>query len=141
MKHKAFTLLELLIVIGIIGVLMALATVAYSSAQIGGRNARRKQDVIAIQNALEQYYSANSFKYPVGSCTAASTYLKSAWPLDPGTGLDYPGVSDSNQCTETTYCICAEMEASGGASSTSGNSAINCNWSGGKTYYCVGNLQ
>lgn len=141
MKNKAFTLLELLIVIGIIGVLMALATVAYSSAQIGGRNARRKQDVIAIQNALEQYYSVNSYKYPSGPCTEASTYLKSTWPTDPTSGLDYAGVSDGNQCTATDYCICAVMEASGAGPSASGNSAADCDWAGGKTNYCVGNLQ
>ena len=135
MKYKGFTLLELLVVIGIIGVLMALATVAYSSAQISGRNARRKQDLVAIQNALEQYYSANAFKYPAGTCsTGASIYLKSSWPTDPSTGQEYVG---TDGCSETTYCICAVMESA----VTSGNSGANCAWNTDKTNYCVGNLQ
>lgn len=133
-KQRGFTLLELLVVIGIIGVIMALATVAYSTAQIGGRNARRKRDLVAIQNALEQYYSANTFKYPAGTCTAASSYLKSSWPVDPNTGLDYTG---TGTCSETTYCICVTMEGAG----TSGNSGANCSWNTAKTHYCVGNLQ
>lgn len=135
MKNKGFTLLELLVVIGIIGVLMALATVAYSSAQSGGRNSRRKQDVVSIQNALEQYYSENNFKYPIGTCKAAANYMKSAWPVDPNTDLDYTGV---DSCADTSYCICATMEP---VNSTSGNSAVNCNWNSGKTHYCIGNLQ
>lgn len=135
-SSRGFTLLELLVVIGIVGVIMALATVAYSTTQISGRNARRKQDLVAIQNALEQYYSQNSFRYPDGSCTVASTYLRSAWPVDPDTNVDYTGVS---ACTSTSYCICGAME---GVSSTTGNAGANCDFtSGARTYYCVGNLQ
>lgn len=141
---EGFTLLELLIVIGIIGVLMALATVAYSAVQVGGRNARRKQDLVAVQNALEQYYSANSFQYPVGDCTLASNNLKSSWPVDPSSTnalpVQYLGV---DTCAATTYCICAEMEGSSGNSGNSGLSS--CNWqpdaNGKYNYYCVSSLQ
>ncbi len=134
-KEKGFTLLELLVVIGIIGVMMALATVAYSTAQRSGRDSRRKQDLVAIQNALEQYYSANSFVYPSGTCTAASTYLKSSWPTDPKTSAAYSGVSS---CTTTSYCLCATVEGT----STGNSSTTACGWSTTtKTYYCVGNLQ
>lgn len=124
-------------VIGIIGVIMALATVAYSTAQIGGRNARRKQDLVAIQNALEQYYSVNTFQYPSGSCKEAAVYLKSSWPVDPNTLADYTGVESPGSCTVSTYCICTELEGT----ATSGNSAADCNWNTAKTHYCVGNLQ
>ncbi len=135
-SSRGFTLLELLVVIGIVGVIMALATVAYSTTQVSGRNARRKQDIVAIQNALEQYYSQNTFTYPTGSCTVASTYMRSAWPIDPGTDVDYTGVSI---CTATSYCVCALME---GTSTTVGNSGGNCDFtSGARTYYCAANLQ
>jgi len=130
MKQKGFTLLELLIVIGIIGVLVALATVSYSATQKAGRDSRRKQDLIAIQNALEQYYSATSYVYPT-TCSTAVSYLKSAWPTDPADGSAYP----KQTCSATTYCICALLEKTG-----SGNSDINCGFTGGN-YYCVGNLQ
>ncbi len=123
-------------VIGIVGVIMALATVAYSTTQISGRNARRKQDLVAIQNALELYYSQNSFKYPNGSCKVASTYMRSAWPIDPGTDLDYSGV---DICVDTGYCVCGVME---GTSTMTGNAGPNCDFSSGsRIYYCVANLQ
>lgn len=138
MKNKAFTLLELLVVIGIIGVMMALATVAYSTAQRSGRDARRKQDMVAIQNALEQYYSANTFAYPNPDCTVAKTYLKSGWPVDPGTNLAYSGIGS---CNLTTYCLCATLDGTGGNAT-----AANCtSWAPpsdvNSKYYCVGNLQ
>ncbi len=133
-KRRAFTLLELLVVIGIIGIIMALATVAYSTTQKSGRNARRKQDLIAIQNSLEQYYAANTFVYPTTSCSDASTYLKSSWPIDPGDSSAYLGV---NACTPAEYCICGVMEGT----ALVGNSAANCDYSGSKTHYCVSNLQ
>jgi prepilin-type N-terminal cleavage/methylation domain-containing protein len=131
---RGFTLLELLVVIGIIGIIMALATVAYSTTQKSGRNSRRKQDLIAIQNSLEQYYAANTFVYPTTSCSDASTYLKSSWPIDPGDSSAYLGVT---ACTPTYYCICGVMEGT----ALVGNSAANCDYSGSKTHYCVSSLQ
>jgi general secretion pathway protein G len=131
-----FTLLELLVVIGIIGILVALATVAYASTQKSGRNSRRKQDMVAVQNALEQYYGANTFVYPNNSCESdAMTYLKSAWPVDPSNNATYTYTISS--CTTTSYCICAKMESD----SLIGNSAADCDFSGAKTHYCVANLQ
>lgn len=135
MKKNAFTLLELLIVIGIIGILVALATVSYSATQKAGRDSRRKQDMVAIQNALEQYYSQNSYKYPASECSGAlaPTYLKTGFPSDPQLGTPY----SFSACVDTGYCICSQMEKN-----TSGNSGAACNWSATpKEYYCVGNLQ
>lgn len=132
---KGFTLLELLVVIGIIGILVALATVSYSSTQKQGRDTRRKQDVIAIQNALEQYYSANAYKYPTGLCSQASSFMQSTWPKDPD-GTDY---LNYNQCNSTQYCICADLE--GASNGNSGTTSVPCVWNTGVGYYCVGNLQ
>jgi len=135
MKNKGFTLLELLVVIGIVSIMMALTTVAYSTAQRSGRDARRKQDLVAMQNALEQYYSANAFVYPNTCSDAGAVYLKSGWPVDPTNSGVY---SYTENCNANSYCICATMEKD-----TAGNSsANNCSsWSSTGAYYCVASLQ
>lgn len=61
---KGFTLLEILVVIGIIGILLGLGAVSYSTAQKKARDARRKGDLQAIQKVLEQCYSVNNYSYP-----------------------------------------------------------------------------
>lgn len=133
---NAFTLLELLIVIGIIGILVALATVSYSATQKSSRDARRKQDMAAIQNAMEQYYSSNSFKYPVDCGVATignSTYMKTAWPADPDASAYIP-----SNCTATSYCVCALMEKLGSGNAYSDACATT---GASKDYYCVSQLQ
>ncbi|AKM83449.1 MAG: pilin domain-containing protein, general secretion pathway protein G [Candidatus Woesebacteria bacterium GW2011_GWF1_31_35] len=60
---KAFTLVELLVVMAIIGVLAALAVGSFRTAQMRGRDAQRKSDLKQISNSLELFY-ADYGKYP-----------------------------------------------------------------------------
>ena len=138
---RGFTLLELLVVIGIIGVLTALATVAYSTTQRNGRNMRRKQDLVAIQSALEQYYSENNFGYPDTHCTLASAYLKGSWPVDPSSTTTTPILySGQESCSTSSYCVCGELESQIGGNS-SDTTCQTGTWVANGRYYCVGNLQ
>lgn len=64
MLRKGFTLLEMLVVVGIIAILVSMGIASYSTAQKKARDAKRKSDLTAIRNAFEQYYSLCSYKYP-----------------------------------------------------------------------------
>ena len=63
-KNKlAFTLVEMLVVIAVIGILTTLAVVAVQNSRESTRNAKRVADIKQIQNALELYYNDNN-AYP-----------------------------------------------------------------------------
>lgn len=134
-RNKGFTLLELLVVIGIIAVLVGTLSVSYSAAQKRGRDSRRRSDMKAVQESLEQYYVENSYAYPSGSCSDASDYVKGAWPSTDPSGGSYDGM---DTCAAASYCICATMEVE-----DTGNAAdASCTWTGASLdYYCVSNLQ
>ncbi len=85
---RGFTLLELLVVIGIIGLLVGLGAVSFSTAQKKARDAKRRGDVQAHKNAFEQYYSVCNFTYP--SAVAAS-YTCSSPNITVATGLNVRG--------------------------------------------------
>lgn len=135
---KGFTLLELLVVISIMGILMTLGMVAFSTAQKKGRDAKRTGDIKAMQNAFEQYYAdpVNMSKY--GTCdemSAAPYFANGARPKDPKTGADY-------DCfvSPAAYCICAKLDdTTGGNAGVS--SGVNCAYGAGGGYYCLSNLQ
>jgi len=55
-KQKGFTLVELLVVIGIIAVLSAVVLTSLSSSRAKARDGRRVSDIQQIQLALEQYF-------------------------------------------------------------------------------------
>lgn len=134
-----FTLLELLVVVSIIGILIAISTAAFSTAQRKSRDAKRRGDVKAMQNAFEQYASLNSGSYAV-SCATMTSYsgtviLQGGLPVDPKSSAAY-----TCSAAATNYCICATLE-SGGGNSTTATCASLVAPSSSNTYYCLSNLQ
>lgn len=72
---KAFTLVELLVVMAIIGILAALGAGNFRTAQMRGRDTQRKSDLKNVSNALELYYSDYK-KYPDSSAIVWGTEFK-----------------------------------------------------------------
>lgn len=123
-KNKnAFTLMELMVVIAILGVLSTLMTGNFLTSIKRSRDAQRKNDLSTIQRALEMYYEDNK-TYPTGEgatnglinfgnafchpdpdgCTT-KTYMQKM-PNDPLANRRYQYFSD----TGTNYRIYACME-------------------------------
>ena len=105
---NGFTLLELLIVIAIIGILVAMGTASYSTAQKKARDATRRGDMKAIQNAFEQYYADNDGSYPASCVTPGTNYLPNGLPTDPR-GFDY----GTGTCDADEYEFYADLEGDG----------------------------
>jgi len=114
-----FTLLELLVVIGIIAILLGMGAVSYSTAQKKARDSKRKTDLAAFRSCLEQYYAYdNNFKYPV---TADDAQVESTDSFncggtntisiqDPLNNTTYKYVLDTTAADGSTYHICATLE-------------------------------
>lgn len=140
--RSGFTLFELLVSISIIGILTALASVAFSGAQKKARDARRVQDIKAIQTAAEQYYSQHpNYNYPnsynkgdVWTPVAGGAAVLESYPGDPKSGSYTCGTT----CGITGYCVCAEMENPANANA---NGSCNFNPTGEKSHFCAKNQQ
>lgn len=115
---KGFTLLEMLVVIGIIAILVSLGFASYSTVQKKARDAKRQGDLKAAQQTLEQCYSVNSFQYPIisgspgtitATCPAPNTSITFTLtdPIDSGT-YRYTVTST----TTSDYTITADIESS-----------------------------
>jgi len=63
MKGKAFTLVELLIVLGVIVILIGAVLATVGAQRVKARDVKRKADGDALRKALELHY-ANHDKYP-----------------------------------------------------------------------------
>lgn len=115
---NAFTLLEMLVVIGIIAILVGMGTVYYSSAQKKARDAKRAADLKALQNAMEQQYAVcgvydTDFTNGITCASPSVTILSSSDvpkdPLNSGSNVySYNGTP-----TTTSYDIQALLETTG----------------------------
>lgn len=134
MKKRAFTLFELLVSISIIGILIAVASLSYGTAQKKARDARRIEDVNSIQKAMEMYYSQNNYQYPTTKNMLIGSSAIQSWPNDP------KNVAYTNRTfTTTTYCTCASLDNVGTGNYCDDNCTTPCLLS--KNYYCVKNQQ
>ena len=86
-ENDAFTLLELLIVLAIIGVLAATVMIAVGSARVKSRDAKRAGDMKQMMSALEQYHIANGI-YPTGTASVRS--------VGTGAAISDPAALDSS---------------------------------------------
>jgi len=117
-KHKGFTLVELLIVVGIIGILATLLMANFIGVRQRARDAQRKSDLRQIQSALEIYRSDIS-TYPAtiyaASCptsgslsggSPANTYMSKV-PCDPSSNANYT-YTQTGSGTGYTLITCLE---------------------------------
>jgi prepilin-type N-terminal cleavage/methylation domain-containing protein len=98
LRVRAFTLVELLVVISIIGLLASIVLVSLDSTRKKGRDSKRIADLKQIQLALELYFDQNN-AFPPGGGGATQNCLTSAQleipgylskiPTDPLTGSCY----------------------------------------------------
>lgn len=127
-NHKAFTLIEMLVVISLIGILAALALVSFTSSQKQARDVMRKSDLKQYQTVLESYANLASGFYPsrTGANVSAYTYLCPDLNLeiepdiscleDPKNGTDstfayyYRSNGTNGTPDATTYVLWAKLE-------------------------------
>ncbi len=106
-KKNAFTMIELLVVVAIIGILIAAIVVAFVSARQKSRDARRKTDLKNIQVSLQLYSDDNHGNFPNSLDRVASEGYMTSVPNDPGTQESYKYVITSNK---KEYAIGAILE-------------------------------
>jgi prepilin-type N-terminal cleavage/methylation domain-containing protein len=74
-QQSGFTLVELLVVIGILGIIMAVTIIAINPAQQfqNARNAQRQADVSTILDAIYEYEATNAGALPPGATNVSTT--------------------------------------------------------------------
>jgi type IV pilus assembly protein PilA len=120
MNRKGFTLVELLVVIGVLAVLLTITLIAINPARqfSQSNNTKRASDVNTILNAVHQYAADHKGALPAGITTTAQTVSTAgadicalivsdyvaALPVDPLTNNGTP-VSDCTGAYDTNYTI------------------------------------
>ncbi|MDZ7726235.1 MAG: type II secretion system protein [Candidatus Campbellbacteria bacterium] len=108
--HKGFTLVEILVVVGILGLLASVVYANLGGARQSANDARRISDVTSISDAFEMYYARNREFPGAGKITSSldnnwnSSYLAqelvptymSTMPTDPING----SAEGDMQCTD-----------------------------------------
>lgn len=117
---KGFTLLEILVAIGIVSVLMGVGVSSYSTAQKKSRDAKRKSDIKQIQKALElevndsqdgTYRAALPAAGAAWISTSGTVYMNKV-PADPvGGSYTYQYTRNATNSRKYTLCGCLENTA------------------------------
>lgn len=81
MSKRSFTLVEVLVVAGIIGVVSSVAVLNFSRIRARSRDQKRKADLLVVQTALELHFATNR-TYPILATCGGS-------PVTPSGGVYY----------------------------------------------------
>jgi len=126
-RSGGFTLIEILVVLGILAVLLAIVLIAINPARqfSQANNTQRHSDINSILNAIHQYASDNTGSLPSGITTSALTIASTGastvdlcsdlvptyiadLPIDPSDGTESPANSlctDSGAAYNTGYTV------------------------------------
>ena len=124
-RRDGFTILELMIVVVVIGILAAIATIKYADLMRKANEGEAKGNLGAIRTALSIYYSDVEMTFPssMGALTIGGRYLRSL-----------PGARTPNYHSESAAVTAgsAPSDTSGwfydniASDSNFGSAAINC---------------
>lgn len=121
-SKKGFTLVELLVVMGILAVLLTIVLLAINPARqfSQANNTKRRSDVAATLNAINQYASDNRGTLPAGItttvqtigsgtgqaniCSSLVTRYLAALPTDPVRNTP-AGISNCSSTYDTDYTV------------------------------------
>jgi prepilin-type N-terminal cleavage/methylation domain-containing protein len=105
-RQAGFTLVELLVVIGVLGVLAAAVLTAINPLEqlARGRDGGRKSTVSQLGNSLQSYYTSQNAVYPTGNATWITT-LVTAGELKSIPAVVTPGCAGTN--AQNGWCYVA----------------------------------
>lgn len=101
---RAFTLVELIVVVGIIGILAAIVTSSALSARVNANEGNVKASLKSIQSACISYRGAAG-AYPTDLATLGSAYLGGGLETGTKSGYNYELVSANGGETMTVTAV------------------------------------
>lgn len=108
---RAFTLIELLIVVVILGVLILIVIGATRGDKGKANDSKRKADLTRIQNALEDCYTAGAYPADLSDACVTGKFDGGTVPTDPVGGAVYSYTLGAGGTSYTLATTGMEKEA------------------------------
>ena len=108
--ESGFSILELIVYIGIVGVIVTMAVPRYTNAMAMANTAKIQADLQTIDTAIAMYHMQNG-TLPANITTDLNDYINNADVIAPPAGDCILGSGDTMAVTATEYTISSTGEA------------------------------